>query len=241
MVKIALITGCNSLLGLAIARTLLRNNFDIAAHYHCDHSRIDNLKKEFADRTIYMIQGELNQEGVKEILAKIEALDRPVGILINNAATVVKEVETRNLDWQTLTKAFEVNVFAPAILSAAIFQKMINTGGKIVNISSVGAKYGGGNTTLHYGTSKAALDAITINLAREGAPYNILVNSIRPGVINTDFHTKHTPKKDMIKRVNMNPLKRMAYPEEIAELVGFIVSDKGNYITGEIITIAGGD
>lgn len=241
MPKTALITGCNSMLGVAIARKLLQNGLDIIAHYHSGKERIEDLEKDFPGKIIGIFQAEFDQIGVENLLNKLTGINMDIDVLVNNAATVGGESTLAELSWQKLIKTFEVNLFAAVILSASIFEKMKQKGGKIINISSVGAKYGGGEKTMHYGISKAAIDAMTINLARQGAPFRILVNSIRPGLIDTDFHEKNTPSKDMNKRINLNPLKRMANPEEIADMVSFLVSGKGDYITGEIITIAGGD
>lgn len=214
MRKSAFITGCNSVLGVAIARKLLLADYDIIAHYHKSKARLRGLATEFPEKKIHIIQGEFDKAGVLEMLAQVKIISTPIKVLVNNAATVTKEADLCDLDWDTLSKTFEVNVFSSALIAATVFEWMKVGGGKIINISSVGAKYGGGNTTLHYGMSKAALDALTMNLARQGAPYKILVNSVRPGLIDTDFHAMRTPKKNMIERLKRNPLKRMASPEE---------------------------
>lgn len=113
-------------------------------------------------------------------------------------------------------------------------------GGKIINISSVSAKYGGSPQTLHYGAAKAALDATTVGLARAGAPYNILVNSVRGGLVDTPFHHK-IGRSSLEDRIKLTPLKRAGQPIDIARMVLFLASSAGDYITGEIFTVAGGD
>jgi NAD(P)-dependent dehydrogenase (short-subunit alcohol dehydrogenase family) len=95
---------------------------------------------------------------------------------------------------------------------------------------------------MHYGAAKAALDAITKGLAKAGAPYSILVNSIRGGLIDTPFHTKIGRSPQAVEeRIKLIPLKRIGQPLDIARMVLFLASEAGDYITGEVFTIAGGD
>lgn len=117
--------------------------------------------------------------------------------------------------------------------------KQGHTGGRIVNISSIVAKYGGSANSLAYGCSKRALEGLTKILAREGAGYNILVNTIRPGVIDTVFHRKFP--KDMDKRIAMIPVKRMGRPMDVAGMVYFLGSEKNNFITNQVVTVSGGE
>lgn len=241
MDKTAIITGSNSMIGAAIVRKLLEDGFCIIAHYHRAKERINAIIRQFKDKQIYLIQADLCGDGTDRILSYIEKINKYPNLLINNAAAVYGEMTIEKMDRVNLLKTFELNLFAPVMLSSKIYEKMKKRGGKIINISSIGAKYGGGPTTMHYGMSKAALDAMTINLARQGAPFKILVNSIRPGVVDTDFHSRHTPNKDMEKRVELIPLKRMGEPEEIAAMVGLLAGKYGDFITGEIISVAGGD
>ena len=153
--------------------------------------------------------------------------------LINNAGTY-----TNNSD--DSSDLFLINFFAPMVLSSIIFSKMkIKNFGRIVNISSIAAKYGSPINSMSYGCSKRALEGITKSLSREGAKYNILVNTVRPGFTNTDFHKKFP--KDLKKRISMIPIKKIIEPEDIANVVYYIGSDKNNFITNETIAISGGE
>jgi 3-oxoacyl-[acyl-carrier protein] reductase len=133
-----------------------------------------------------------------------------------------------------------VNVFAPMMITSKLFIGMKERRfGRVVNISSIGAKYGGSSYSMHYGCSKRALEGLSKTIAKEGAEYNILVNTIRPGVIDTDFHKKFP--KDMRKRIEQIPLKKMGKASDVADLVFYLGSDKNNFITNEIVTISGGE
>jgi NAD(P)-dependent dehydrogenase (short-subunit alcohol dehydrogenase family) len=114
--------------------------------------------------------------------------------------------------------------------------------GRIINISSGGWKYGGGKTSVHFGASKAALEALTMAFAKIGAPHNVLVNAIRPGATNTPGHLQRYPDtSDFSARVNLVPLKRLAKPSEISNMVLFLASSKSSFMTNTIISVAGGE
>ena len=113
-----------------------------------------------------------------------------------------------------------------------------NNSGSIVNISSIGVKYGSNLANIFYSASKSALEATNRSLAREGAQYNILVNTIRPGIVDTEFYDKIG--KDITERIKMIPLKRPAEANEISELIYFLCSTN-KFITSQIIPITGGE
>jgi 3-oxoacyl-[acyl-carrier protein] reductase len=144
------------------------------------------------------------------------------------------------LKLEDLEKVFGVNAFAPILIISAIYQNMARRKfGRIVNISSIAAKYGGSKVSLPYGSAKMALEGLTRTIAKEGARVNVLANTIRPGVVNTEFHQKF--KKNMTARIKLIPMKRMGTPEEVAELAYFLGSDKNTFITNETIAVSGGE
>ena len=146
------------------------------------------------------------------------------------------------LDETSWSKTYRLNTQAPFFLAQKSFTYMEKQGGgKIINISSIAAKYGGSPKSLHYGVAKAALEAMTIGLARFGAPHNILVNAIRGGFIDTQFQRRFTKGKDLKSRIDLIPLKRSGRPGDIAHAVLYLASEAGNFVTGEILTVAGGD
>ena len=140
-------------------------------------------------------------------------------------------------------------IYVVCLLVAAVFvcylaiKHMKKGGGKIILISTASAKYGGGKTSLAYGVAKAGIECLTKGLAREGAPYDILVNCICPGFINTQFHTKRMKRtpEELERRAKLVPLKRAGEPIDIAGMILYLLSESGSYITGETISISGGD
>jgi NAD(P)-dependent dehydrogenase (short-subunit alcohol dehydrogenase family) len=171
---------------------------------------------------------------------KITELSK-INILINNAATYKWDNSLLDVDANDLINAYQVNAVTPFLLSQLVFKQMQNENwGRIVNVSSIGVKYGGSTNSPSYGMSKAALEVATTTFAKVGAQHNILINAIRPGMTNTDFHQKASGK-DISKRVNLIPLKRMALPEEIAKSIYLLGSEENTYITGTVTAIAGGE
>ena len=166
-----------------------------------------------------------------------------IDVLINNAGSH-NHIDFRSLDEKSWQNTFDLNVKAPFILSRDVFNSMKDQGGgRIINISSVNVKYSGSGKSLHYIASKAALESVTRTLAKEGAKYNILVNAIRPGLIDTPMRTKikNYSEKDFLKRMELVLLKRAGKPIDVAQMALFLASEAGDFITGEIFTVAGGD
>ena len=117
---------------------------------------------------------------------------------------------------------------------------MIKRGwGRIVNLSSIGVKYGGGKKTFCYSLSKHALELFPQD-HKTWAASNVLINTLRVGVTDTRMH-KVDPDKDMSERVSMIPIGRMAMPDEIANTVCWLGSEQNSFITGQVITAAGGE
>jgi len=161
-----------------------------------------------------------------------------IDILINNAGinlpTWIDELTDDNINQHT-----QINLISPIKLINAFVPNMKkNKWGRIINISSIFGIVARGKQTM-YTATKHGINGVTKALALELGPYNILVNSVCPGFTNTDLIKRNAPEKNnmLIKDI---PLGRFAEPEEIAELVSFLISDKNTYINGQCITIDGG-
>jgi 3-oxoacyl-[acyl-carrier protein] reductase len=161
--------------------------------------------------------------------------------LVNNAGAVIGAVPFTELDESAWGQTFLLNAESPFFLAQAAFKHMQKAGeGRIVNISSVGVKFGGSPRTLHYSAAKAALEAVTLSLAKAGAAHHILVNAIRPGVIATSFHTVKS-KQEWDARVQLIPLKRAGSPLDVARMVLYLLSSGGDFITGQVFAVSGGE
>jgi len=239
--KTVFVTGGTSDIGREIALTFAKNGWNILIHYNSNKKKAEEVSKVIKNLgcVCSIFKADFTSEKqIKLLIDEIEGFQ--IDSLINNAGTYIEGRHYRELGLEIINKTFMVNTFVPLLLSAALIDKMKRKGfGRIVNISSVAAKYGGSSYSVHYGASKRALEGITKSLAKDGAEYNVLVNTVRPGVIDTDFHRKFP--KDMDKRIAMIPAKKMGTSLDIAEIVYYLGSEKNNYITNEIITVAGGE
>lgn len=242
--KRILVTGASSGIGASIADLFGSYGAFVGVHYRSNKQGamniVNNINKHRGKAKAF--QGDLLDTSVRTKLLKsfIEAFGG-IDVLVNNAGGIYGFKYFESLDEESWDNTFALNTKAPFFLAKDAFYFMKeHGGGKIINISSVSAKYGGSPKTLHYGAAKAALDSLTVGLAHAGAEYNILVNSIRGGFIDTPIHKK-LGRNNLDDRIGLIPLKRAGQPIDIARMVLFLASSAGDYITGEIFTIAGGD
>jgi len=219
--KNILITGISSDIGRTIAEEFYNNGNNIIGTYNenADFTSMFNL---------FRVNFE-NGEKVKELI-EIKLKKNKIDVLIN----CVGDYRKSNRE------TFQINCISHILLSELVFEKMRkNNFGRIISISSIAAKYGSSLENISYGCSKRALEGIALTLAREGASHNVLCNNIRAGVIDTKFH-KRNPK-DMNKRKEMIPMKKLGTTEDIAKMAYYLGSEENQFITGETITIAGGE
>lgn len=236
-----LVTGASSDIGAAIVRFLSEQEYTMAIglHYNGGKTVVETLKKEvMAKVDVELFQSNF-ESGSGDLIERF--LDRfgSIDVLINCAGLVEHKAFEDILESE-YDKTMDVNGKTPFFITQKAFVRMKeNGGGKVINISTNATKFGrGGGSLIHYAASKAVLDTLTEALSRIGAEHNILVNSIRPGVIETDFNSD---RKDLEFRKSIIPLGRFGSPDDIASMVGLLISERGDFITGQIIKIAGGE
>ncbi len=155
---------------------------------------------------------------------------------------MVRRVPTAETSEETWRDAIDLNLSSAFFCCQEAIAPMAAQGwGRIVNISSVGARTGGGAGSIPYHAAKAGLMALTKGLAKEVAASGITVNTVAPGIIETPFHDRHTApdvKAGWLK--TMVPLQRAGLPAEVADAVAFVASDAAAYITGATLDVNGG-
>lgn len=239
--KVALVTGSSRGLGKAIAIELAKNGYDIVVNYARSKSAAEEVAKEVEALGQKAMIVRANVGDVKKLKAMYEEIKDEFGrldVFISNAASgvlrPVMELEETHWDWT-------MNINAKAMLfGAQEAAKLMEQGGKIIGISSLGSiRYLENYTTV--GVSKAAVESLTRYLAVELAPKGIAVNAVSGGAIDTEA-LKHFPNRDdLLEDARTNtPAGRMVEIDDMVKTVLFLTSDDANMIRGQTIIVDGG-
>tara|TARA_Y100000590_G_scaffold470645_1_gene667337 strand:- start:7216 stop:7959 length:744 start_codon:yes stop_codon:yes gene_type:complete len=241
--KNAVVTGCNKGIGKKILETFSANGASIFACVRTLDDKFKTYVEELSKKDkseIIPIELDLNkEEHIKAAANKISSSKKDIDILVNNAATIHTAL-FQMTSVKKLKEIFETNLFSQTNFTQYILKSMIkNKKGSIVYISSSSALDGNEGRSA-YSSTKSALIAQAKVLSREMGSFNIRVNSIAPGLTDTDMMNQNTPKEiiqDVISRIS---LKRIARPNEVANVALFLSSDLASYVTGQVIRVDGG-
>lgn len=239
--KVAIVTGAGRGIGKAIALTLAREGANIIVNdinLEIAQNVADKIKvigrRAVAIKADISIAKEVNQM-VSLAMSQFDRID----ILVNNAS-IIKRGITEELSEEDWEKVINVNLKGTFNCMKSVVGIMKNQKyGKIVNISSIVGKIGDLASAPCYGASKAGIACLGKSLARELAPFNINVNVVAPHAIETEM-SKEWPEEKRASIIAEIPLGRMGEPEDVAEAVAFLVSDKAKFITGEVLDVNGG-
>jgi len=240
--KVAIVTGGGRGIGRAIALGLAGAGASVVIAGRTAE-QLDSVAREIAalgGQALTVVTDLTVQDQINNLVEKTVKRFGRIDILVNNAARSFLRslLDLREDGWD---KVFDTNVKAAWLLSRAAARVMIEQkGGRIINITTVGAEKAELGMAA-YGCSKAALKMLTRCMAREWAPFGILVNAVGPGLTRTDFSKPIWSNPDIAKHVeSLLPMGRLAEPEEIVGSVLFLASDLANYITGHSIYVDGG-
>lgn len=176
-----------------------------------------------------------DDEAVTQVVAELE----PIDVLLNSAGIVGPNIplwETNRNEWDA---TFAVNVYGTVALCRAVIPGMVDRRwGRIINFASMAGKDGNPNLST-YSASKAAVIGLTKSLGKELATTGVLVNAIAPAVIATEMNQKTAPHV-LAQITSLIPMKRVDQPEEVAELVAWLASDRCSFSTGAVYDISGG-
>ena len=215
--KTALVTGTSRGIGKSIKESLLNEQIEV----------------------ISPSRNELDLSSFESINDFLTNLSTSIDILVNNAG-ILKVGQHNEISSVDFHEILQVNVIAPFVMMSILSHSMKeNKYGRIVNVSSIWSQVSRDGRSI-YSASKAAIDCLTRSFALELSPYNILVNSIAPGYVNTELIKKNNSQTELDSIKKNIPLERFAEPSEIANLVTFLCSEKNSYITGQVIMIDGG-
>ena len=244
--KKVLVTGASTGIGASIAELFASYGASVGIHYRSSKKEAMRVKHNILKNggRAEVFRADLRDNAsCRKLIPFFLKVFRGLDILVNNAGRIYGFKNFLKLDEKSWDDTFTLNAKSAFFLARDAFLYMKeHGGGRIINVSSIAAKYGGSSRSLHYGAAKAALEAAAKGLARAGAQHNILVNSIRGGFVNTPFHKNiGRNRRNIRERINLIPLKRAGKPTDIAGMALFLASNTGDYITSEVFTIAGGD
>ena len=233
--KIVFITGVSRGIGLEIAKCFSNDGFFVIGTSRSEFNLHDTLS---SDQCLHIPLDVTNRDQVSSCLAKLKEQNIIPNVLINNAGITKDQLflKMKDEDWDDVIESNLTSVFN---MTKLFIKSMIKErAGSIINISSVAGLMGNPGQ-VNYSASKAGLGGFTRALAKEVASRNITVNCIAPGFIATDM-TNHFQGEDLDNVLDQIPSKKMGNPQQIADLALFLASSKGDYITGQTISVDGG-
>jgi len=245
--KVLIVTGGSRGIGAATARLAAQRGYAICVNYRRNRAAADALVSEIAAAggTALAVGADVASEpDVVNLFATVDARLGPLAGLVNNAGILEKQTRVEQIDAARIDRVFGTNVRG-AFLCAREAVRRLSTrhggsGGAIVNVSSRAAQLGAPGEYVDYAASKAALDALTIGLAREVAAEGIRVNGVRAGIIYTEIHADGGEPNRVDRLGPTLPMQRGGEAIEVARAILWLLSEEASYSTASFIDVAGG-
>ena len=235
--KKVLITGATGGIGHSLVKKF-KNNGSLIFGTGTNEEKLDKLKNEF---NIYTEKFSLDhhsniEQFIDTVFKKLDGLD----VVINNAGITLDNLSIR-LSEENWKKVVDINLTSTFLMCKYSIKKMLKKKyGRILNCSSIGVKFGGGQKSFNYSFSKHCLEFIP-NSYKAWSKKNVLINNLRIGLTNTKIHKKNSKNKFLSKRINLVPMQRMASTKEIADFIIKVIDEKNSFMTGQTLSISGGE
>ena len=238
--KHVLILGGSSDIGTEVVENFLRLGWNVTAHFFKNKKKLYTLKKNSKNLNIIKFNfANYNNTNIEKLMVKKfnEKYDSIINLIgyVDN-----KGFENTNLN--SILKSITINALIPILIEKMLVKRMLlQKWGRILNCSSIGVKFGGGINSYNYSLSKHCLEFIPSSY-KNWAKKNVFINNLRIGVTNTKIHNKmKRTLKMMKKRIELVPTKRMAEPNEISAYIVSLTTDSNSYMTGQTVTVSGGE
>jgi NAD(P)-dependent dehydrogenase (short-subunit alcohol dehydrogenase family) len=238
---VLVVTGGSRGIGAAITRAAVTRGYAVCVGYARDDGAADRLRAELPG--VVPVRADVaDPDDVRALFDAAEAALGPVTALVNNAGVTGPLGRFRDASVATLRRVLDVNVVGTMLCAQEAVRRWEERGtaGRMVNMSSRAATLGSPGEYVHYATSKAAVEAFTLGLAKEVAGQGIRVNGVAPGMIHTDIHAAAGDPGRLERVVGRVPMGRIGEPEEIAAAAMWLLSDEASYVTGAVLRVGGG-
>lgn len=241
-----LVTGGSRGIGAATARLAACHGWDVAINYVHRRDEAERLADELRalGRRAITVQADVADEA--QVVAMFEAVDREFGgldALVNNAGVVDTNARLDEMGGPRLRRMVEINLLGTLYCAREAVRRLSTrhggAGGAIVNLSSVAARLGSPGTYVDYAAAKAAVDTLSVGLAREVAAEGVRVNAVRPGIIDTEIHASGG-QPDRVARVAPTlPMQRAGLTDEVAQAIVWLLSPAASYTSGAVLDVSG--
>ena len=247
MAPVLLVTGGSRGIGAATAQLAAERGFAVCVNYRQHAAAADAIVAGIRSHggTAIAVQADVSLEA--DVLQLFDCVDRQLGAitaLANNAGILERQTRVEHIDAARIDRVFATNVRGAFLCAREAVKRMSTAhggpGGAIVNVSSRAAQLGAAGEYVDYAASKAALDALTIGLAREVAAEGIRVNGVRAGIIYTEIHADGGEPGRVDRLGPTLPMRRGGRAIEVARAILWLLSDDASYSTGTFIDVAGG-
>jgi NAD(P)-dependent dehydrogenase (short-subunit alcohol dehydrogenase family) len=245
--KVLIVTGGSRGIGAATARLAAERGYAVCVNYRKNQAAADALVSEItaAGGDALAVGADVASE--PEVVRLFETVDArlgPLTALVNNAGILEKQTRVEDIDAARIDRVFATNVRGAFICAREAVRRLSTVrggpGGAIVNVSSRAAQLGAPGEYVDYAASKAALEALTVGLAREVAAEGIRVNGVRPGIIYSDIHADGGEPGRVDRLGPTLPMRRGGDAIEVARAILWLLSEEASYTTASFIDVAGG-
>jgi 3-oxoacyl-[acyl-carrier protein] reductase len=241
--KVAVVTGASKGIGASIAEHLAAEGASVVVNYASSKAGAEGVVKRINEKggKAIAVQGDVSKpDDIKRLFAQTKAAYGKVDVLVNNAG-IYEFSPLGAITPEHFHKQFNLNVLGLILTTQEAVKHFGPTGGSIINISSIAGPMPVKQASV-YSATKAAVDAVTVALSQELGPKKIRVNSLNPGMVETEgLHAGGLAESDFRKMLeSQTPLGRIAQPEDIARAAVFFASDEAGWVTGQTLILSGG-
>jgi NAD(P)-dependent dehydrogenase (short-subunit alcohol dehydrogenase family) len=244
---VMIVTGASRGIGAATARLAAERGYDVCVNFRSDAGAAEAVVEEVRARGRRAIAVRADVASEADVVRLFETCDRELGVLsalVNNAGVLDRQSRVEQLTAARVARILATNVTGAFVCAREAVRRMSTkhggSGGAIVNVSSRAAVLGAPGEYVDYAASKAALDALTIGLAKEVAGEGIRVNAVRPGIIETEIHATGGEPGRPARLGPLQPMGREGSALEVARAILWLLSDDASYTTGSFTEVAGG-